>query len=115
MKKVSVSVFLILVVAVCYGQLGFGIKSGYNLTHVKSDSSEFGNLTGSAGLNLGIFLTFPINEKMNIQTDIGFSGGGFNAFSQTFENDGQNVRSSVHDKRYVLNYISIPVMAKYSF
>jgi len=124
MKKSLVAVLaLFLVSNACLAQIGFGVKGGYNITNVISDSAEFANSIKKSGFNFGIFLQFPVNDKFSIQTDVLFSGGGFTASvtgepvygKDTTSAVGLSYQINIRQQNILLNYISIPIMARYAF
>jgi hypothetical protein len=112
MKKHLVACLVFLAISsASYSQIGFGVKAGSNFANVKTDSASFKNRRGVGGLNLGFFFTFPIQDKISIQADVAFSGGG----TYTTQGLDSATTNETHLKRYVLNYISIPIMARYAF
>ncbi|MBU2950724.1 PorT family protein [Tamlana agarivorans] len=75
--------------------LQFGVKGGLNFANVMGDQSENKDLV--TAFNFGGMVEIPISEKFSVQPEIMFSGNGF----------------SINEDVTALNYLDIPVMAKY--
>lgn len=122
-KSLLLGVVLCFATSMTYAQMGFGVKGGYNLTNVVSDSAEFDNTVRKSGFNFGIFLQFPIKDKISIQTDILFSSGGattsVTADKVDWQTDPKTLNTTyyatIREQNIVLNYIAIPIMARYAF
>lgn len=67
------------------------------------------------GTYFGIFVQYRFNDRFALQSDVVYSEqGGY--FRAVMDHDGGNDREDVNDKiRFKINYINIPVMAKYYF
>nr|WP_317632335.1 porin family protein [uncultured Flavobacterium sp.] len=110
MKKVFMT--LAAVVAIGFGanaQTGdvkFGFKGGYNLANLGGDVE---NNKALSGFHLGGFVEIPVSEKFAIQPEVLYSAQGAKyEYSETF--GGMTLSYKFDDK---LDYINIPVMAKY--
>ena len=122
MKKCSLALLAIILMSNAgFAQLGFGLKGGYNISNVKTDSAEYSDITKGSGFNLGLFLQFPIQDKISIQTDVMFYGTSTSIYYLADTSDPNpsdpfaTIQYSYREKKFLLNYISIPVMARYAF
>lgn len=75
----------------------FGIKGGLNFANISGDNTSELQLVTS--FNFGVMSEISITDKFSFQPEILFSGQGY-----SFKND---------DKLVALNYINVPLMAKY--
>jgi len=103
MKKVlTVIAVLALISTASFAQTKFGVKLGTNFANVKYDLDGGGSISpdSKVGFVIGGFANFSIvEEKFAIQPELLFSGQGF----------------KMDDDKVSLNYLSVPVIAKYYF
>lgn len=95
--------------AVCFSQpvskspIGFGIKAGLNFAKLKVESGNTETKTASqTGLNAGVFAEIPAGANFTIQPELNYSSMGYEVKS-TIDFEGK------------YNYLSLPVLAKYTF
>lgn len=77
----------------------FGAKAGVNFATITGDGTD--DVDGKTGFHLGAIVEIPISEKFAFQPEILYSSQG------SSEEDGGI------DSKLNLNYINIPLMAKY--
>ncbi len=100
-KKLCVAIVAIGMVGLVNAQdVKFGAKAGLNISSWKGDLNGEA-LESSAGLVLGATAELSLSEKFAIQSELLFSQNGTNA---RYQEDKIEVK---------LDYISLPVMAKY--
>ncbi|WP_111706244.1 porin family protein [Lutibacter citreus] len=75
--------------------INFGIKGGLNFASISGDNTE--NIDPVTAFNLGIMSEIQISNKFSFQPELMFSGVGY----------------SIEDDTVALNYLNIPLMAKY--
>jgi hypothetical protein len=79
----------------------YGIKAGVNFASNKITSSAITQSGSLTGLTAGVYGTFALSESFGIQPELLYSEMG-----GKFSSENINIK---------LNYLSIPVLAKYSF
>ncbi|MEJ2113203.1 MAG: porin family protein [Flavobacteriaceae bacterium] len=108
MKK---TFLIIAVVALCFNLnaqssstsdegIKFGIKAGVNFASITGDETD--DLSGLTGFHFGAVLDISISEKFSVQPELLYSTQG-----------AEYKDSDAYDGKFKLNYINIPVMAKY--
>ena len=96
MKKLILSAAAVLVFGFTNAQdMKFGVKGGLNFANVSGE----GNFKNKIGFNVGAFAEIGVSDSFAVQPELLFSTQGANAS----EGDGS----------FNLNYINIPVMAKF--
>jgi opacity protein-like surface antigen len=84
----------------------WGIKAGINISNiVTSPSPQNINFSSLTGFTAGAFTVIPISHNFALQPELNFSSMG-TKFSST--------GSTASTSKMMLNYISIPVLLKYS-
>jgi len=78
----------------------FGIRAGVNLSTFGGDDAD--DVKSKIGLNAGVYANILISNGFSIQPELAYSQLGCK-----FEDGG--------DIRYALDYITLPVLAKYDF
>ncbi len=80
----------------------FGLKAGINIANltVKPSDEEFSS-SSLIGINGGFFATIPVAEGFGIQPELTYSGLG--------------AKEKISNGKLLLNYLTLPVLAKYSF
>ena len=76
-------------------EMGFGIKGGVNFSNFSGDDVD--DIDGRTGFHLGLVAEFGLSESFAIQPEVLYSAQG--------AEDG--------DMTWKLDYLTIPVMAKY--
>lgn len=79
----------------------FGLKGGLNFALITGDDTD--NFDGKFGFHIGGVVEFPISEKFSIQPELLYSS------------QGDKESSEGMDIKYNLDYLNLPVMAKYYF
>ena len=106
MKKIAVVAFAALfgtVAVQAQEEVSFGVKGGVNFATVGGD--DFDDPDARTSFNFGGFVEVPITEKFSIQPEVYYSGQGY---------DIQSVDNG-DDIEFQLDYINVPVLAKYYF
>lgn len=100
MKTFLITAFLVLCILISQGQIGFGIKAGYNNSTLYLSGANFtSNQKSKSGFNAGVFASIPIFNSFELQPEISYS-----------EQGSQSKDSSAKDN---YNYLNIPVLLKY--
>jgi len=84
------------------GDFRFGFKGGYNLANIGGDVEDNKSLSG---FHLGGFVEIPVSEKFAIQPEVLYSAQGAKYKETDF--------GVTYEWKTKLDYINIPVMAKY--
>ncbi len=106
MKKLMVLLGIGLMSAgslVAQDEVSIGVKGGVNFAKLQGDDIE--DADGRTGFHLGAIVEIPISEKFSIQPEVMYSQQGLQ--SESTEN-GVDFESTLK-----LDYINVPVMAKY--
>ena len=84
-------------------QFKFGVKAGLNIANANGNGVDLftGNKTSSSrlGVSIGVILEYNISDKFSVQPELYYSQQGF--------------KTDVNEGVVKLDYINIPVMAKY--
>lgn len=100
MKKVLLTVSVFCFATVCaFAQMSGGAKAGLNLANFGGDAED---TDMRVGFHVGGYLNFSLSDAFSIQPEL------------LFNSVGAKQSSSDGDVDYAMNYISIPVMFKYS-
>ncbi|MGO1752571.1 MAG: porin family protein [Psychroflexus sp.] len=93
-------------------QINFGAKAGVNFATLTGDVDD---ASTKVGLHVGGVAEYMINEKLSLQAELLYSmQGAKNEYTETNSfNDYSEIYSE--EATYKLNYINLPVMAKYFF
>lgn len=105
MKQISVLVALFFSASALFAQQAkIGVKAGVSVPkwNVSSDFSSGLSISSYPGLEIGVLGDFPISKSVSIQPEISYSSLGTKMSS-----GGDNVK-------YRLDYITVPLLAKYS-
>jgi hypothetical protein len=102
-KRIALFIVAVAIFTAVSGQTTFGIKAGTNLAKMKFSG---GGITidakMKAGLLVGAFANFPVNENLSVQPEFLFSQGGGKLDIMGIAGEEEN------------NYLAVPVMLKYS-
>jgi hypothetical protein len=101
MKKVILSLVVLLISASAFAQLNGGVKAGLNLADFGADAKDAFNSKSRIGFHVGGYLTFNLSDAISIQPEV-----LYNSIGAKSEGDG--------DVDLVVDYISIPVMFQYN-
>ena len=100
MKKLFIAAIAVLSFGLANAQeVTYGVKAGLNVAGL--NFSEGDNPDSKIGFNVGGFVEIGISEKFSVQPELLFSAQGA---TQKIENT---------DLNWNLNYINIPILAKY--
>lgn len=82
----------------------FGVKGGINSSTFRGDGfGDFDNPSSRTSFNLGLLAEIPISDKFSVQPEVLYSGQGYDIAS----------RNDANDVEYQLDYINVPVLAKF--
>lgn len=112
MKKISLSIFCVLVANVIFaqGSTEFGVKAGLNLANMHEFSKNM-----RPGIHAGVFAEYTFNDFIGIQGELLYSMMGTRDNNFLFlANPYYSYSSSVVKAKatYKYNYIVLPVLAK---
>lgn len=102
--------------------IGKGIKGGLNIAEFKGDVIEdIGDIGWDIGSKVGIvigaFLTYSINEKLAIQPEVLYSMKGAKVeyqYTICHHSNGYYKETFPAKGTWFLNYLDIPILARYS-
>lgn len=104
MKKIMLTAVAVMAFAFSNAQgTKFGVKAGLNLTNLTGDLEDASSLVG---FQVGGFAEFKLTEKFAIQPELLFS-------TQGAKNKFTDFDDSTYEYDTKLNYLNIPVLAKY--
>ncbi len=87
----------------------FGAKAGVNLANLSSSNSEFNNMIkGRTAYHVGVVAEISFSDAFSVQPELLYSSLG-----ASFDTSASMRRASDSSPDYVINYLSVPVMAKY--
>jgi hypothetical protein len=96
-KKLWIACFAVALIGKVNGQdVKIGVKLGTNIASVNGSNAN--NLDSRTGFVFGVTAEIPFTEKFSIQPELLYSAQG---------------AQQGNDYRYDLNYVSLPIMAKY--
>jgi len=105
MKKIILSVVAVLAFGFANAQeVKYGLKGGLNLSSLNFVGEGTPSSSSLASVNVGAFVEVKISDKFSIQPEVLYSKQGN---KMNFETEGVTLNS------FKLDYINIPVMAKY--
>ncbi len=82
----------------------FGVKGGVNFSTFSGDGANaFNDPNGRTSFNLGLLAEIPLTDKFSVQPEVLYSGQGYDIAD----------RNNANDIEYQLDYINIPVLAKF--
>lgn len=82
----------------------FGAKGGVNFsTFSGNGNNAWNDPSGRTSFHLGLVAEIPMSERFSIQPEVLYSGQGYDIAS----------RNNASDIEYQLDYISVPVIAKF--
>ena len=94
-KLIFIGLLFFSISAVQAQDMGFGIKGGVNFASLNGDDAD--GWDGRTGFHLGLLAEFGLSESFAIQPEILYSAQG----------------AEMDDVTFKLDYLTIPVMAKY--
>lgn len=111
MKKLLFTAVVVFAFGVSSAQdMNFGVKAGLNVANLTGDIEDANSLIGA---HAGVFAEFKISDKFSFQPELLFSmQGAKQKFSETEIIAGETYTYTEESKEK-LNYINIPLMAKY--
>ncbi len=98
MKKVSITVFTILISVAGFSQVQFGVKAGLNLSSFVPGVDNPGYKTS---FNAGALLSVPLFTGFHFQPEIMYSGQGY---EQAFSGESMHIETG---------YLNVPLLFKY--
>lgn len=101
MRRIFLLCILATTCAIAKAQVYYGVKGGANLSTIVGDDVQYAHTR--VGLHTGIFAGFPVTTRFVIQSEIVYSAQG-----ARFKVPGWV------DQTTRLNYLNIPLLAKYS-
>jgi opacity protein-like surface antigen len=112
MKKIFLSAVAIMALgtAAQAQDISYGVKAGVNFANFGGDVDESSSRTG---FHVGAVVELPISETFSIQPEVVFSQQGAQVDSSTETNFGGVTTRSTTENEQTLNYINVPVLAKY--
>lgn len=82
----------------------FGAKGGVNFSTFSGDGvNAFNDPKGRTSFHLGLVAEIPMTDKFSVQPEVLYSGQGYDI----------SERNNGSDVEYQLDYINVPVMAKF--
>ncbi len=106
MKKLLVIVAVLAIATTSFGQTTFGVKAGLNIANMKYSGSGLDISPDSkVGPAIGLFAKFNVSESFAVQPELLYSAKGSKI---EISEGGASASSTIK-----LNYISLPIMAKY--
>lgn len=100
MKKLLFVFTLFFFYQLSYAQLSYGINGGINASMIKFSNDRY-ETSPKFGMHLGVFGSYPLNEKIALRPELYFSTEG----------NKWNTKNSVGDVK--LNQIRIPILFTY--
>lgn len=88
-------------------ELKLGAKVGLNVSSLSNDD----DISAKAGLNIGFVAEYFVTEKFSIQPELLYSSQG--GQYKNYEVNLEEFTIASKDVKFNLNYINIPIMAKY--
>ena len=109
MKKVILLFLISFSFAYSYAQeISYGLKAGLNLATMKSSISQFNDAISSrTAFHVGGVVEIKFSDKFSVQPEILYNSVGAKIDASLM------ARAETPDVSYVIDYLSIPVMAKY--
>ena len=105
MKKLLLLTVICLMSIISISAQNFGVKAGLNFASISGDDAE--DFDGRTSFHIGAYTEFEISESFSFQPELLYSSQGAKS---SFSEDGFDV-----DMDIKLNYLNIPLMAKYYF
>jgi hypothetical protein len=104
MKKLFIAAIAVMSFGLANAQeVSYGVKAGLNVANLAPSKGDAGD--ARIGFNVGGFVEIGISEKFSVQPELLFSTQG-NKYSET-------ILGTKIEFTQALNYINIPVLAKY--
>ena len=115
MKFITAGIAMLAVVATSNAQdnkvgtttgktISFGVKGGVNFANVRGD--DFDSPDSRTSFHVGALAEFPLTQMFSLQTEVLYSGEGFQSDIDAGPLGGDG------KLEYQLDYISVPVLAK---
>ena len=105
MKKIMLSLVLLLLTTIASAQVSFGIKAGPMLSNVITqdiDTISFTKPNQRVSFVAGAFATIGLSDKLNLQPELLYANKGIGAFDRRF------------DRPEGFHYLNLPVMLQYN-
>ncbi len=99
-KLLFISILAGLTLASCAVKpIKLGLKAGVNSTSIKGDDAD--SFKGKVGFHVGVVTELEVSEKFAVQPEVSFS------------TQGADYSETMYTGSYNLNYVNVPVMAKF--
>lgn len=105
MKKLVSLVLLLGSVAFSAQEISYGLKAGLNVANFSLSNDEMGDYDSRMSFHVGAVLEWGITDKFAIQPELLYSSVGA---KDEYTEDEATIKTTA-----VIDYLSIPVMAKY--
>lgn len=104
-KLVVLSLFSLFATTAAMAQteLSYGIKGGLNFSSFSGNGFEAYDDNGRTSFHIGALVEIPVTERFAIQPEVLYSGQGYDILQ----------RDGADDLEYQIDYINVPVMAKF--
>jgi hypothetical protein len=115
LKSVLVVALLAAFSTVGFSQIRYGAKLGVNLSSMKlsfDSGMDFGSRVSPV---LGGFAEYDLSDKFALQAELVYSMEGSSVSGTMAEWDGDELVEYEVDGKYKLDYLNIPLLAKYKF
>lgn len=103
MKKLVLSLIVVLFSATAFAQLNGGLKAGLNLANWGGDIKDDFDSKTRVGFHAGAYLTFNLSDAISIQPELLYNSVGAKLDDADFG-----------EVDFVMDYITIPVMLLYN-
>lgn len=123
MKKIILSLLIIVVAISAKSQIQFGVKVGANISNIIGDHNNSINTneypqnglqySTRLGYNGGVFVSIPIKGKFSLQPELIYSLQG--ASFKILNRDAEGLVIDNSTGHLNLSYAQIPVLAKFTF
>ena len=115
MQKTVLAILLIMCATISYAQ-SIVPRAGLTLSTVSvSDDDEDLDLKSVIGFTIGAGFNFPVSEIISLQPELNFIRKGFKGENSYHENFDGYEYSEDSEAKVALNYLEVPVLAKFSF
>ncbi|RLD29144.1 MAG: PorT family protein [Bacteroidetes bacterium] len=98
-KLLLITVLAGLTLASCATTPKFGVRAGANFASINGDDAD--SFEGKTGFHIGAVAEMEVSEKFAVQPEVSFSS------------QGADYSESMYTGSYNLNYVNVPVMAKF--
>ncbi len=127
MKKLILTLAVLVAATGAFAQINFGVKAGGNLATISGMSSEengldWGDLAKvtpsqsmKLGFNVGAWAEYMVMPMFGVQVELNYSMQGVNTKIETSSEFLGNAATSTTDTKWSAGYVNIPILAKAHF